>query len=338
MLACPRVVLVTAVLGLTSVMATSSLAQSSCPIFKKLELPNQKDSGNRFASFSGGFVMFAKKLATDTDGAPTAYHPENIGSSHLCDGMKVYRDNTCPVDYNACYDAVSRARAVKWDPTASPAFCVFGFEAHGPEKSQDDDVIWGAGHSRERLPVQQATDPAPGFFISTTSSPLGPPTGRPDVYANADLLPYLVMPGRLTGAAGPTGYRNAGAIVRLRDRNAIFAIVADSNSNPAEISVAAAQLIHDPKLKEPRPVTEAELRGQKHPPPYPYTWSTDHHRVAVSDSTEGPYLVIALGARYGRAPDYNPDLTKLRRLGENAFSSFGGIQNMTACALRFFGP
>jgi hypothetical protein len=156
-------------------------------------------------------------------------------------------------------------------------------------------------------------------------------------YADADRLPYLVMPTSLTGKNGPTGYRNTGAIVRLSDDHKVYALVADENDSPAEISVAAAQLIHDPKLTEASPVTEAELRGQTKPPPYPYDWSDKNGRVSVTTSGEGPYLVFALGAKYGKAPNYDPDPIKLERLGNDAFSSFGGVENLTTCARQFFG-
>jgi hypothetical protein len=315
-----------------AVLPAVTSAQSNCPTFTRTSLAGQDTSGNRFATFPGGFVMLANKLSTDTDGASTAYHPDNIGSTHLCNGVNVYRDGRCITDNNACFAAVKNARDAQWNPESSPAFCVYGFVAKGP--SVGSKILWGAGHSSEPLPVQTANDPAPGFFISTTSRPLRAGNGSGVVYADADRLPYLVMPSSLVGASGPTGLLNAGAIVRLRDNHKVYAIVADSNPSPAEVSVAAAQLVHDPELKQAMPITEAQLKGEG-TPPYPYAWSEQAHRVRLSSSSEGPYLVFALGARFGKATDY--DASKVNALGENAFRSFGGIENLAACAKNFFG-
>jgi hypothetical protein len=323
--------------AICAVLCSSAYAQQTCPIFTKKALDGEQPAGNKFATFPGGFVLYAKVLATDTDGASTAYHPDNIGSTHLCNAMNVYRDGKCPKDYDTCYKAVRRAQAVKWNPATSPAFCVFAFEAIGPKVSaKSSKTLWGAGLSNRTLPVQSANDPAPGFFISTTAAPVSSIRGKGVEYADADRLPYLVMPSSLTGATGPTGYRNAGAIVRLKDKHSVYAIVADENKNPAEISVAAAQLIHDPALEASRPITEPELRGETQPPPYPYKWNAEQKRAKVYSSDEGPFLVFALGSKYGRAPNYDADMGKLNTLGENAFAPFGGLTNLSNCAERFF--
>lgn len=311
----------------------TALAESACPTFTEIHLPGKQPKGNRFATFPGGFVVWAGSLSTDTDGASTAYHPENIGSSSLCDGLDIYRNGRCVRDDTACTAAVRQAQAVQWDPVKSPAFCVYGFAANSARKVGDKPV-WGAGLGSGPLPVQKPGDPAPGFFNSVTAHPVSTPDGHGVQYADADRLPFLVMPSSLTGKNGPTGYLNAGAIVRLRDNHKVYALVADENESPAEISVAAAQLIHAPALGKPRPVTEVELRGQG-TPPYPYTRSATTGRIRVSSSEEGPYLVFALAARLGHATSYEP--SEVDDLGAHAFSSFGGVKSLSACATRFFG-
>ncbi|WP_244132875.1 hypothetical protein [Burkholderia sp. BCC0397] len=311
----------------------TTLAESACPAFTEIHLPGKQPKGNRFATFPGGIVVWAGSLSTDTDGASTAYHPENIGSSSLCDGLDIYRAGRCVRDDTACRASVRLAQAVRWDPVKSPAFCVYGFAANSARKVGVKPV-WGDGLGSGPLPVQKEGDPAPGFFSSVTAYPVSSPDGHGVQYADADRLPFLVMPSSLTGKSGPTGYLNAGAIVRLRDNHNVYALVADENQSPAEISVAAAQLIHDPSLSKPTPVTEAELRGQG-TPPYPYTRSATTGRIRVSNSEEGPYLVFALAARLGRATSYDP--SKVNDIGARAFSSFGGVESLTACAKQFFG-
>ncbi|MDR5746779.1 hypothetical protein QCE73_26765 [Caballeronia sp. LZ029] len=332
-----RVALNHALLAVVIGSCSLSFAQQKCPTFKEISLNGKQSPGSRFATFPGGFVMLAKELATDTDGASTAYHPDNIGSTHLCNGFDLYRNRQCVTDYPACYEAVRQAQAVHWNPATSPAFCVFAFEAIGPKASAESSkVLWGAGLSNHAIPVQGASDAAPGFFISMTASPVPARNGHGLEYADADRLPYLVMPGHLTGKSGPTGYRNAGAIVRLKDSHKVYALVADENDNPAEVSVAASQLLHDPALKKPKPISEAELRGRDQPPPYPYKWYDDLKRAKVGSSEDGPYLVFALGAKYGRAPNYDPDLKRLEKLGDDAFSQLGGLDHLTTCARQFF--
>jgi hypothetical protein len=330
---CTRRAVVVLLLGSVAVGYSTVNAQS-CPAFKEIHLPGPQPEGNRFATFPGGFVLRAAVLTTDTDGASTAYHPDDIGSSLLCDGLDIYREEKCVRDDAACAIAVKKAQAVHWDPSSSPAFCPYGFVANSSRMVRDKPV-WGAGLGNGPLPVQKAGDPAPGFFISVTARPVRSTGGQGVQYADADRLPFLVMPSILVGAAGPTGYLNAGAIVRMSNDRQVYALVADENESPAEISVTAAQLLHEPSLKTPQPVTEAQLRGQGDPP-WPYHRSSSTGRMKVSSSGEGPYLVFALSSRFGRATSYDPG--KVDELGEHAFSQLGGLDNLSACAKQFFGP
>lgn len=328
-----RLIIASLLVGSFLLGSGSTAAQSTCPVFTEIHLPGNQAKGNRFATFSGGFVESTATLSTDTDGASTAYHPDNIGSSNLCDGLDIYRAGRCIRDDKECKSAVRQAQAVRWDPVKSPAFCAYGFAANS-SRQVGSKPVWGAGLGIGPLPVQKPGDPAPGFFISVTAYPVRSPDGHGVQYADADRLPYLVMPSILTGKNGPTGYLNAGAIVRVKDNHKVYALVADENKSPAEISVAAAQLIHDPALDKPRPVTEAELRGQG-TLPYPYSRSSSTGRLKVSSSEEGPYLVFALSAHLGRATSYDPD--SVGDLGKAAFSSFGGVESLAACAKQFFG-
>jgi hypothetical protein len=244
----------------------------------------------------------------------------------------MYQEGICRRDDGECASAVKQAQAVHWDPAKSPAICPYGFLANS-SKHVGGIPVWGAGLGNGPLPIQKQGDPAPGFFISVTGYPVRSPNGRGVAYADADRLPFLVMPLSQIGRKGPTGYLNAGAIVRITDSHKVYAIVADENSSPAEISVAAAQLIHDPSLKIPRPISESELRGIG-PLPYPYFKNTKTGRIEPSSSAEGPYLIFALSSRFGRATDYDP--SKVDELGQRAFTPLGGIENLTACAKKFF--
>jgi hypothetical protein len=307
-------------------------AGNVCPAFTEIRTGGITNT-DRVASFPGGVVAKVAELRIDTDGAATAYHPDNIGSSSLCDGVQAYVDGRC-VSGSQCEAAVRSARAANWVRERSPALCIFGFEAPSRDNA-GDKILWGGRYGTGPLPVQGPGDPAPGFFVSTTPRPLRSPVTNRIEYADADRLPYIVAPSSLTGKTGPTGMLAMAGIVRTSDGHVVHAIVADSGGALGEVSVAAAQLTRSPDVKEPRPVTEAELRGTATPLPYPY--EKTHGRIgATNNPDQGPYLVFAFSSRYGRAARYTLSVQEVKAQAGEAFKAFGGEQFLTSCAQAYF--
>ncbi|MFM9887925.1 MAG: hypothetical protein ACKVQT_33275 [Burkholderiales bacterium] len=311
-------------------------AEPSCPAMTVMPLESKITASDRAARFDGGGVALVKTLRIDTDGAATAYHPENIGTTHLCNGMNPYVDGRClgvgKADLEQCYPAIARAQAAGWDRERSPTFCVYGFEA--PSSSHaGQKKLWGGKFGDGPLPLQGAGDPAPGFFISLTASqlPIKPGMSRVSANADADRVPYVVVPSSFVGAQGPSDQRAGAALMRVKDRHLVGAMVADAGGAIGEVSVAAAQLISDPAMKAPVPITVDQLRSKKDLP-FPYVVSSGFVR-AYRNPDDGPYLVFAFSTRFGRADEYTK--AKADQLSAAAFERFGGAESLAKCAIAF---
>jgi hypothetical protein len=167
-------------LALLGSLATSAVFANdpSCPEFQELQLNDKISPTDRAAKFDGGAVAWVQKLRIDTDGSSVAYHPENIGTTHLCNGMNPYVDGKClgvkkQQDLAQCYDAVKNAQAAGWEREKSPVFCVYGFEVNSKSwNAARNKRLWGGEYGEGPIPTQKGADPNPGFFISITASPL----------------------------------------------------------------------------------------------------------------------------------------------------------------------
>ncbi len=323
----------TKVVVVACLVSAAAAATPICPRFAETTLP-RTSPGDRYATFPGGVVARVEQLRIDTDGASTAYHPDGIGSSALCDGMQVYVGNSC-VGGHACEDAARKAQAAGWAREKSPPFCVFGFEVQSEDKKGENKLLWGGEFGKGSLPVQSADDPAPGFLISKTAVSVYSPKKGKRVYIDADRVPYVVVPGDMAGRSGPTGLLAMARVVRLKDGHAISAIVADTQDTLGEVSVAAAQMIRSPDVLEPRPVTVDELRGTSKPPPYPYEESHGFVRASINPS-EGPYLIVALSSKFGQIGAGQLDVDGIRTKARAVFNSLGGEAFLTDCAKAYF--
>lgn len=308
-----------------------------CPKFDDVAASKTISPGDRVARFDGGVVALVKELRIDTDGSAFSYHPDNIGTTDLCNGMNPYVGGRClgigKSDLTSCFDAIKKAQATQWDRQSSPAFCVYGFEVESTT-SVGEKRVWGGGHGSGPIPVQGPNDHAPGFFISTTAAPLPvkPGASRTTAYADADRIPYIVVPGSLVGHTGPTATRAAAGVVRAADLHAVAAIVADTGASLGEVSVAAAQMVQDPSLTQPVPITEQQLRS-KTDLPFPYVVRKGHVRADDSPHS-GPYLVFAFSKRFGVADEYSQ--AQAEALSKVAFDSVGGLEHISRCAAAHF--
>jgi hypothetical protein len=312
-------------------------APPACPKFTETKLSESITQTDRFATFAGGIVGKVSQLTIDTDGASTAYHPDNIGSSELCVGMQVFDKDHCLTKaengYARCETAVKKAQAVHWDRVQSPAFCVFGFEAPSSQKIGDKNIWGGAKYGSGPLPIQGATDPAPGFFVSTTPRKLvSAKTGRAE-YANADIVPFVVATKDIVGKNGSTRILAPAAIVHLPDGRSVAALVGDSGGAIGEVSVAAAQLIQDPKLTKPVPVTLDQLKTGANAP-FPYTSTASGRLRATRNPDRGTYLLFLFSGLDGLATEYSMGETE--RITQAALSGYGGISALTRCASAYF--
>jgi hypothetical protein len=161
---------------------------------------------------------------------------------------------------------------------------------------------------------------------------LGQPPSRVTAYANADRVPYIVVPSSFTGKFGPTEKRASAALMSTTDFHVVQAIIGDSGGSLGEVSVAAAQLIVDSALTKPNPITEQQLRS-KQSLPYPY--QLRHGQVRAYDNPDdGPYLIFAFAKRFGIAKEYSQD--NASSLANSTFEKLGGAEVLGQCAKSYF--
>jgi hypothetical protein len=127
-----------------------------------------------FRDASTGAIAFASQMQVNADGAPDSYHPDDIGTTHICNGVSIGASCTWKAQ---CLPEFRQAKAE-------------GF--HGPTKI----CFFAMATEASGLPiVQGANDPRPGFFVSTTSLRQpgeGPRTAQGQLDSNT--VPFAVVP------------------------------------------------------------------------------------------------------------------------------------------------
>ncbi|MBS7456928.1 glycoside hydrolase family 75 protein [Coralloluteibacterium stylophorae] len=182
---------------------------------------------------ASGALLFVSIMHVNPDGAPDAYHPDDIGTVHLCNGMSV--GGTCAggASWKAqCMADYRAARAAGFTP--STPICFFAMAR------------------RDGVPVVQGEDdPRPGYFVSTTAlAQPGADRMRPSGYVDSNTVPFAVIPS--TWPRAPrfgVGLGDFGYAFRAGSDHASPLVVADLG--PArklgEGSIALLQALgHDP--------------------------------------------------------------------------------------------
>ena len=267
-------------------------AQTACPTFtavSPIEIPRISQS-DRIFRFDGGFVAVIHDMAVDTDGSAYAYHPHDLGTSYLCDGLDPYDETThkCDSDKTSgsrCFTEVSEAIHADWAPSRSGPFCTYGFEAPGLSAKGTSNKVWGKDFGTGPIPVQSATDPAPGFFISTTglSDPNHPEKSQRH-YIAADTIPYVVVPSRLVGSGKDFSWHPTPAWAwNLKTGYESPAIVGDTQRHFGEGSVALVQILQENAIT---PITVGQVLGTSITAlPFPYVKKKSGAVRAVSGAT-----------------------------------------------------
>lgn len=180
-----------------------------------------------------GAVLFASIMHVNPDGAPDAYHPDDVGTVHLCNGMRV--NSTCNQDRPWIANCMADYRKAKAE----------GFSG----KTQ---ICFFAMATRDGVPVIQGkNDPNPGYFVSLTRfQQPGQDRLHPDGQVNSNVVPFAVIPGtwHSRGVPGP----ELGDVgIAFRRSNGAVSGFAVADTGPAnklgEGSVALLQALgHDP--------------------------------------------------------------------------------------------
>jgi Fungal chitosanase of glycosyl hydrolase group 75 len=118
----------------------------------------------------------------------------------------------------------------------------------------NSDDWYGIATDSNNIPlVQSATDPAPGYYVSTTA--LGDKTKKdsdPLRYVDAEVIPYIALPGKLIESGKLAQLGDFCMVVNTNNRTMTGAIVADvgNNEHIGEGSIALAKKLGikaDPK-------------------------------------------------------------------------------------------
>ena len=122
-------------------------------------------------------LAFVAPMQVNADGAPDAYHPDNRGTSHLCDGLSVKVNDECRWTAS-CLPDYRRARDEGF--TGGTQLCIFGFLT-----------------DRDGVPrIQGPDDPNPGYYISATAlRQPGEPAHSPRAQLDSNTVPFAVLPG-----------------------------------------------------------------------------------------------------------------------------------------------
>jgi hypothetical protein len=295
---------------------------AQCPALTPFAPPEKITATDRAYRFEGGYVAVIGEMRVDSDGSPVAYHPLNLGTTHLCNGLDPVidgkRERSKKRD-SPCFGAVEKAMQAKWDPAGSPEFFIYGFVA------PTTGAKWGGPSGGKPIPVQGAGDPAPGFFISTTARQVPGAAALPESqrYLNADAIPYVVVPTSLV-TGGPLRRGGLAWVWNTAKDQTAPAVMGDVQSAFGEGSVALAQLVESGQLN---PLTPTMLTGTG-PVPAPYVRSGG--KVKLSLNPKGPLVFVYFdGAPTPALGDYRPGT--LGAAVDRVLARFGGAAGLKAC-------
>lgn len=154
-------------------------------------------------------IAFASQMQVNTDGAPDSYHPDDIGITHICNGISVGPNCTWKA---ACLPEFRQAKAE-------------GFR--GPTKVCFFAMATGA----DGVPILQSdTDPKPGYFVSTTAlKQPGQNPRAPQAQLDSNTVPFAVIPTtwQRTGRPGPR-LGDFGIAYRRSNGNMAYFVVGDT--------------------------------------------------------------------------------------------------------------
>jgi len=159
-----------------------------------------------FRDASSNAIAFASQMQVNTDGAPDSYHPDDIGITHICNGVSVGASCTWKAQ---CLPEFRQAKAE-------------GFR--GPTKICFFAMATGA----DGLPIiQGVNDPKPGFFVSTTAlKQPGEDQRTPQAQLDSNTVPFAVIPRtwQTTRVPGPRLGDVGVAYRRSTDKLAFFVV------------------------------------------------------------------------------------------------------------------
>jgi hypothetical protein len=127
----------------------STAAAADCTLTREFAFPHAEiGTVQVFRDAGSKAIAFASQMQVNTDGAPDSYHPDDIGITHICNGVSVGPSCTWKV---SCLPEFKQAKAEHFRGPTKICFFAMATNANG-------------------LPIIQGNaDPKPGYFVSTTA-------------------------------------------------------------------------------------------------------------------------------------------------------------------------
>ena len=159
-----------------------------------------------FRDINANAIVFMSQMQVNTDGAPDSYHPDNIGITHICNGVSI--GPRCVWKPN-CLTEFNQAKAERFRGATKICFFALATGADGAPI------------------IQGGADPKPGYFVSTTAlKQPGKNSRTPQAQLDSNTVPFAVIPGawQSTRRPGPRLGDFGVAYRRSTDKLAFFVI------------------------------------------------------------------------------------------------------------------
>ena len=173
---------------LICVATAPSIAQPpQCPLSKIMDFKHEEIGHIPiYRHEPSGAIIFSSIMHVNPDGAPDAYHPDDHGTVHICNGIRVR--STC-------------SQKKPWI-----AECMADYRrAKAEDFSGQTPICFFAMATRRGIPIiQDSSDPRPGYFVSTTRlKQPGQDPLRPAGQVDSNTVPFAVIPGAWVGQQEP---------------------------------------------------------------------------------------------------------------------------------------
>jgi hypothetical protein len=272
-------------------------AQATCGQLEQLRTFRHVEIGDvkllRDARSGTNAVLFSSQMAVNTDGAPDAYHPDDAGITHLCNGLSVATDGGCVWKAQCMADyRLARSRGFR----GSPRLCFFAM-------ATDSNGV----------PLIQGTeDPRPGYFVSLTA--LKQPGGaarqpqRQQDQLDSHEIPFVVIPRDWPGVFQGLELGDFAVVMRRSTGQMTFAIVGDAGprNKLGEGSIAAHRALGND--------------------PFQMRFGVRRARLGIG-GRDVAYILFPRSLKRGQT--ITPQL--INEEGARLLERFGGVERLRAC-------
>lgn len=197
------------VLTLICVLCAPAYANAQCSLTREFNFSHDEIGTIKvFREARTNALVFSSQMQVNTDGAPDSYHPDDIGITHICNGVSL--GASCTWQAN-CMTKFNQAKAQGF--SGSPKICFFAM----------------ATHANGKPVIQGANDPKPGFFVSTTAlQQPGIDIRTPQAHLDSNQIPFIVIPRHWQQSSTPGPKLGDFALVLRKSTGKMsFAVVGD---------------------------------------------------------------------------------------------------------------